>query len=198
MNQVDYKKLLWGSSFVAIMVILIFVKYNDIKLGVNIDTLSIIGTIGGVNWFLWELFKRWFWKLSIFRGWLVKIPNLNGEWVGTLQSTWKDPSTRKVISPIIIDANIKQDLTSVAVDITSNEMVSQSIVAVVKCNSERDVVEICYTYQSEPGATVRHRSEIHFGTAKLSYKNSRGKETLEGNYWTDRKTTGDISLKRKS
>lgn len=51
-----------------------------------------------------------------------------------------------------------------------------------------------YNYINEQDVTIRGRSQIHYGTAKLRYKEED--DTLEGNYWTDRKSVGDIFLTR--
>lgn len=40
-----------------------------------------------------------------------------------------------------------------------------------------------------PKAEVRHRSEIHYGTAMLYVDNPK---VLKGQYFTDRKSTGDM------
>ena len=53
---------------------------------------------------------------------------------------------------------------------------------------------LIYNYINEPDVTIRGRSQIHYGTAKLRYKEEDG--ALEGNYWTDRKSVGDIFLTR--
>ncbi len=87
MNRVDYKKLVWLSALVAIATVLVFVKVQNLVIGLNINTFGMVGTIAGVNWLLWELFKKWLWKLPLFRRWLVMIPNLDGHWEGTLRIT---------------------------------------------------------------------------------------------------------------
>ncbi len=196
MNRVDYKKLVWLSAVVAIITVLVFVNVQHFVIGLNINTFGMIGTIAGINWFLWELFKKWLWKLPIFRHWLVMIPNLNGNWEGALQSTWVDEKTGKIVDPIDTKAVIKQDLTTITIDFTTNEMDSRSIIAEISCDPHRRVVEINYTYQSDPDATVKHRSAIHYGSAKLVYGKTSRSETLKGDYWTDRKTTGTIVIKR--
>ncbi len=191
---VDFKKLLTIGAVIEIAALLILIEYRDLSLGLNYDTLTAAGTLAAVAWAFWVIFKNWLWKLPFLQRWLVKIPNLNGVWEGEIQSTWIDPKTEKSIDPIEISANISQNLTTISIDFESREMESQSLTAGISCDEHRRVAELKYIYQSEPAATVRHRSEIHYGAAKLTVKNSKKKTVLKGGYWTDRNTTGTITL----
>lgn len=193
---VDFKKLLTAAAIADIALLLVLVKYRGLELGLNYDTFTAAGTMAAQTWVLWGVFKNWLWKLPFLQGWLVKIPNLNGEWEGKLESTWVNPETGQTVAPIETIATIRQNLTTIRIDFQTGEMESQSVVADISCDEFRRVAEIKYIYQSEPDATVRYRSEMHYGTAKLTVKKSKGSTTLNGRYWTDRKTTGSIKLKR--
>lgn len=193
---VDYKKLLTVAAVIDIAVLLFLIRYRDLTLGLNYDTLTAAGTVAAVTWLSWSVFRSWLWKLPFFQGWLVKIPNLNGNWAGTIQSTWINPETSKVIEPIETTAKITQTLTTIAIDFETNEMASQSVMANIACDEQRRIAEVKYIYQSEPEATVRHRSEMHYGSAKLMVKKNKKSVALKGHYWTDRKTTGTIELKK--
>jgi hypothetical protein len=193
---VDYKKLISGTVLIGICVLLVLIKYRHLTLGFNYNTLSAAGIVTAITWFMWGIFRKWLWKLPFLQGWLVKIPNLNGVWAGEMQSTWIDPATNAGIPPIPTTATITQTLTTITVDFKTGEMESQSVVADISCDSHRRITEVKYIYQSEPEASVRDRSAIHYGSAKLAVKTVRGTVWLKGNYWTDRKTTGTISLKK--
>lgn len=194
---VDYKKLLTGAAVLNLAVLVLLIRYQHLKVGVNVDTLRAATTLGGVTWFAWEVFKKWLWKLPFLQGWLVKIPNLNGEWSGKLRSTWIDPNTHQATAPISTQATIKQTLTDITIDLVTNEMESRSVLADVSCDVQRGIAEVKYIYLSEPEATVKERSAIHYGAAKLVVKRPKTGLQLKGEYWTGRKTTGTILLKRK-
>lgn len=53
----------------------------------------------------------------------------------------------------------------------------------------QDKWQLTYCYLNVPKANVRNRSEIHYGTALLCVENM---EKIHGQYFTDRKTTGDM------
>lgn len=195
--NVDTKKLLSAATLLNLLFLIALINYRSLSLGFNYETLSVIGTLTAISWACWILFKNWLWKLSIFQGWLVYIPNLNGGWRGEMKSNWINPETKKGIAPIPTTAIIKQNLTNITIDFETNEMESQSIVAAITSDPHRRSAEISYIYQSVPGADVRNRSPLHYGAAKLKVKRKNGKQlVLTGEYWTGRNTTGKILLSR--
>ena len=54
-----------------------------------------------------------------------------------------------------------------------------------------DEWQLTYCYLNVPKAKVRERSAIHYGTALLCIENP---EEIHGQYYTDRKTTGDMTF----
>lgn len=194
MSYVDYKKLNSIAVGISIIIFLVIVWVQNIQIGVNFKTFSTIGTTGAILWVAWELFKAYLWKYRLFTGWLVYVPDLNGKWSGHISSNWIDPKTKKPIPTISVEATIKQTLTTLTIDMETEEMISKSVSADPCPDTHRGVCELSYIYESVPKATVRERSQIHYGAAQL---NTNGRDRLRGNYWTDRETTGTISLKRK-
>jgi len=141
------------------------------------------------------IFVKWLWKYQIFRGWLVLIPDLSGEWTGKLKTTYNSPETGNNKEPKKIDAVIKQDLFSISFTLKTREMNSNSYVAAFDIDKKQNRNNVCYTYASRPQPHHREISPIHDGTALLDIVGSPPSK-LEGEYWTTRKTTGTIELKR--
>lgn len=54
-----------------------------------------------------------------------------------------------------------------------------------------DEWQLTYCYLNVPQANVRERSAMHYGTAMLCVENP---EELKGQYFSDRKTTGDMKF----
>ena len=73
------------------------------------------------------------------------------------------------------------------------EMRSDSKQSQIVYDEGKKETVLYYNYVSEPIASVRHRSKIHKGFALLYYR-EKPRETLKGDYWTDRKTIGEIQL----
>ena len=57
--------------------------------------------------------------------------------------------------------------------------------------------KLIYSYINTPGAAVREDSAIHNGTALITISEKNNTIELSGNYWTDRKSTGELNLKRR-
>jgi hypothetical protein len=75
----------------------------------------------------------------------------------------------------------------------TEEMNSYSFLADFWLDSNQQIRKLAYSFQSSPLPTVRDRSQPHDGTAVLEIVGSPPTK-LVGRYWTDRKTTGEISL----
>jgi len=52
---------------------------------------------------------------------------------------------------------------------------------------------VCGVYRNEPRLQVRGRSPIHYGSLWLQVS-EKPAQMLEGHYWTDRKTAGEMRL----
>lgn len=171
--------------------ILIFLISQDLG---SIDfnkALSDILTTISINIILWIVFIKWLWKLRLFYPWLVQIPNLSGKWKGTTISNLTIGNR----APIPMEITIIQTFLNVQVIIKTVESRSFSIAASFDIDKDRGQQRLIYSYLNTPRASVRDRSEIHYGSALLAFEGFVVKE-MEGEYWTSRETTGEIHLKR--
>ncbi|MFK4964807.1 Cap15 family cyclic dinucleotide receptor domain-containing protein [Lactococcus garvieae] len=189
MNPVDYKKLVSVGAIIGIVVIVTLAFAKNITLGLNFDTLGLAGTAATLDWILWGIFREKLWKLKILHSWLVLIPNLGGKWHGTLR--WKDATTNEFHKKEVL-LLIKQTLTRITLDMKTDEMKSKSSSASIFYDGHRNEVGVEYTYESTPETLIRERNPIHYGTTHLEYKNGE----LVGEYWTSRRTIGEIKLIR--
>ncbi len=153
--------------------------------------LTHISTTITINILLWVIFIKWAWKLKIFYPWLVQTPDLSGKWEGTLKSNWDGTQEE----PIKTEVAISQSFLHIQVIIKTMESRSYSIGASFDIDEERGYQQLFYSYLNTPKAGVRNRSEIHYGTTLLNFEGFNV-NTLEGEYWTSRKTTGEIELKK--
>ena len=138
-------------------------------------------------------FVSYAWRWRIFSGWLVPFPDLNGTWQGRIQSTWRNPNTGAVPPPIPVMLSIKQSFTRLSCVMRTAEMTSHSFLADFWLDGDEQVRKIGYSYRSSPLPTVRDRSQPHDGTAVFEIV-GKPATRLKGVYWSDRKTTGEITL----
>ncbi|MES2225764.1 MAG: hypothetical protein V4480_03070 [Patescibacteria group bacterium] len=158
-----------------------------------INALKEVPTAISIYAVLSLLFVKWLWRIPILHPWLVKIPNLNGTWRGVLKSDWVNPVTGKNIEPIPVLLTIKQDFSNLHCVLMTKESTSYSVVADINFGLGGDTSCLSYTYTNRSKASIRDRSPIHDGAAILKIiKNPQ--ISLEGEYWTSRKTKGDINV----
>lgn len=178
-----------GLAFIVYATIFILTQNLD-----SIDfhkAITHVSTTISINIIIWMIFIAWAWKLKIFYPWLVPFPNLSGNWEGTIKSNWKE----KELDPIPIEVLIMQNFFNIQVKIKTKESRSYSIGASFDIDYERGFQQLFYTYLNTPKAGVRERSEIHYGSTILNFDGFKVTK-MDGEYWTDRQTTGEIILNK--
>jgi hypothetical protein len=155
-------------------------------------TVLLVGTVLSI---IAELLWRWIWRRS---NWLQTktFPYLEGKWTGELVSTWIDPETGERKPPIPTTITIKQGLFVTSVCLETGESSSNSKHVYLEKLRQLGIFRVWYDYHNGPKAAVRHRSQPHDGFAFLEMKDS-DLNRLVGQYFTARKTTGDINVTRQ-
>ncbi len=128
--------------------------------------------------FVMLAYEKCLWKCNPFE----KTPVLKKKYKGTLLSTYDGIEREAVLE-------IKQTLLSISVVFITEESRSKSISASIEKIQEE--WQLTYCYLNVPQASIRDRSAIHYGTALLCIENP---EEIKGEYFTDRKTTGDMNF----
>lgn len=135
------------------------------------------------------MFNKWAWKWKVFQGWLVPTPNLQGKWKGHMKYKHEGKDCEKDF-----DVKIIQSFLYISVCIKTDESRSNSVTATFDIDKERGISNLIYTYRNEPKIGYREKSPIHYGTTSLSI--SEDYNEMEGYYWTDRNTQGELKLKK--
>ena len=142
------------------------------------------------------IFIKWIWRWPIWQSWLVKIPDLEGTWHGKLLSDYVDPKTQKTIAPIPATLVIKQDFSKIDCVLMTKESESYAVSANFNRAHGEDLY-LAYSYTNRPKTNIRDRSPIHDGAALLKII-KKPTPALEGEYWTNRKTKGEMSFNFQS
>jgi SMODS-associating 2TM, beta-strand rich effector domain len=137
--------------------------------------------------------KLWNWFPIIGR---KLFPDLTGTWVGELVSTWKNPATGQGVAPIPVTIWIRQGLFSTSIKLRSGESTSYSTGCLLEADRGAGRFRFWYSYDNNPRAQYRHRSARHEGVAWLELDIDTDPERLVGYYYTDRRTSGDIDVRR--
>jgi hypothetical protein len=158
-----------------------------IALVVTIISTGVVAIASAV----WRRFWNWFPVIG-----RKLFPDLTGTWVGELVSTRKNPATGQGVAPIPVTIWIRQGLFSTSIKLRSGESKSYSTRCLLEADHEAGRFRFWYSYDNNPRAQYRHRSARHEGVAWLELDIDTDPERLVGFYYTDRKTSGDIDVRR--
>ena len=193
MKNFNLKYSLYLIVGISILVFFGLAKLKGISKFDVATVAKLIPQVVTADFVLITLFSIHFWKYKIFRGWLVPFPNLNGTWKGTIQTTWTDPETGERPDPIPAILTIKQSFFKISCVMRTGEMTSRSTVSEFNLNKENQLKRLFYSYDSNPLQTVKERSPQHCGTMVFDII-EEPKFKLIGEYWTGRKTTGQVEM----
>jgi hypothetical protein len=157
-----------------------------------LDFMRPIPNVVTVDLLLVGFFMKWGWRWKLLQGWLVPFPDLNGTWQGQIQTNWKD-TQGKIPGPIPTMLTINQTFGRISCVMRTAEMESHSYGEGFRIDTERQIRQLCYSYTSKPKASLRNRSTPHDGTILFNII-SKPVRKLEGEYWTQRQTTGTVIL----
>lgn len=153
------------------------------------QAFSYVATILGGLLFCWN---RWLWSWPVIRL-LSRFPNIKGTWKGHVQSDWQDKQ------PGLIDVYvvIRQTYSTLDVRLFSNESSSVSLCATLLSDTE-NIYRIAVTYLNTPTTLHIGKSPISHGGMLLNVRGREPVQQLDGGYWTDRGTKGEIKLTEHS
>lgn len=149
----------------------------------------VVGVVG----VLLIAYERWLWRWPGVRR-LVRQPDLQGTWRGTLHSTWIDQSTQQRVKPITVFLAVTQTCSTVTPRLFSKESASESLASSLEPSRKGAPAVIWTTYANTPGLLIQGRSRPHHGAMKLEVYNEP--PSLKGRYWTDRQTSGEVVFDR--
>jgi hypothetical protein len=152
--------------------------------------------VGVVLAFIADKFWRTLWRRFPFLA-RMTFPDLNGKWIGELISTWVDPATGQPKPTIPTTIIIRQSLWKTTVSLSTAESTSHSTRAILEPHYDAAHFKVWYSYNNDPKAQHQHRSSPHEGVAFLELDLDADQHRLTGSYYTARKTTGDIDVRRE-
>lgn len=156
-----------------------------------------IGAAGAAASLFVLAFDHFLWRIPRIGRKLSKRPDMRGTWRGRLASNWKNPDTGQRIDPDPeVYLVVRQTFWSVTANLITKESKSCSTTATIEddgCGQYQFVAQ----YRNTPRASVRDRSEVHHGSFKLDI-GGEPVDRLEGYYWTDRNTMGELEFDRRS
>ena len=162
------------------------VLFQEIKnsldnLGLDISCISILVLFAFCYW----IYAKWLWKRPCFVK-LHGVPNLNGSWVGAIESSYKKGEKYKM------SAEIKQNWNKIQICCYFDESSSASQSSSICINDDKGAV-LRFSYQNT-SQNMSLAVREYTGFNELKYKDN----TLSGFYFTNRGkgTHGSIFMTR--
>jgi hypothetical protein len=155
------------------------------------DALRPLSTVTTVVVFAVMAFDLWLWKWRVFHGWLVKRPVIDGTWKAELRTNWV-PAAGGEVPPIEAYVVVRQTLSNLSIRLMTAESSSTLVGNEIVCAAD-GLYCVSGVYRNEPRLQFRERSPIHYGAVWLEVITTPS-EAMQGQYWTDRNTAGQMSL----
>jgi hypothetical protein len=147
------------------------------------------------------LMEKLLWRQPWLHGWFVNRPDLRGTWKVQLQSDWINPETGTRIGPITCYMGVEQTLSNLQMHLMTPESESWFVAHSICPSPSETGYQIVGVYTNKPHVHLRSAtSAMHLGAVIIDTHggSSLRPETLTGEYWTDRKTTGRMTLTNRS
>ena len=193
MESIKKEVFLWVCIVLILLIWVAVLQLTGTPLSINLKAIKKLPDAVTIFVIISFVFTKWLWRLPMFRGWLVRFPDLQGTWEGELQSTWINPKTNERIRSLRMILVIRQTFSSISCTMFTRESESYSRAAQMDVEEETGAVSLSYNYTNRSKATIRDRSPIHDGAAHLRVVTVPA-PMLEGEYWTGRCTTGQMRL----
>jgi hypothetical protein len=183
------KALIWAVLIAIIIALGIQGKLQGATAGDIIHSYSyVLSSIAILLW-CWNHFLWHWWP---FYPWFHKQPYIKGTWKGVLQSSYIDPATNDLKPPIEVYLVVRQTYAETDVRVFSFESRSASLSASF-VSPNVDEYMLVSTYRNTPSILRRKESPISHG-GLLLFVRGAPIHRIEGEYWTDRETKGQILL----
>jgi len=191
-KNLKMKPFLYLFAGFSAIVLFLAALIQGFDLGNFLDVLRLIPIVATADGIAYFVFTAWLWRWRRLQGWLIPFPDLNGTWQGHIQTNWND-SEGNIPGPISTILTIKQSFGRMSCVMRTEEMESHSYVEGFCVDKDAQVRQLCYSYTSRPKAALRDRSTPHDGTILFNIIGTPVRR-LEGEYWTQRNTTGTVTL----
>jgi hypothetical protein len=170
------------------------------KTPIDIRHLMPFGMVVSFLVLLGGAFEYALWRQAWLHGWFVKRPDLRGTWRVELRSDWIDPKTGKQAPLIVCYMGVEQRLSRLQMHLMTFESESWFIADRIMPSPSDKGYQVVGLYTNKPRIDLRRdRSKMHQGAVVLDTHGPPARpETLTGEYWTDRKTSGRMNFTGRS
>ena len=187
------RTMIWG--VVAVAALTYFVGFLVLEAPAGRVVMQLSGLAVLAASLLLYAFDEFLWKLPVVN-YFAKRPVLHGTWKGTFESDYEYPETGKSEGPTEAYLVARQTYSSLHLRFMTQRSPSESMACELKAKSDGRY-EVYAVYENRPPLLSQEASRAHRGGLILAVVGAPV-HALEGSYWTDRKTRGDVKLDQRS
>jgi len=183
------KVIAWISGIYALSVITIALVLSASDIVALQTAVKGIAVLNLLLFFMAAAGWKFLWKwCPILNDWV--FPDLNGKWMVEIHWNWDSKSGQKVAT-----AFVKQSLLKFSIELKSDESESETLIVSPYKDAHSSRPGLYYIYRNISIAGAAKEQDPHIGAAILKV-DQESKELLHGNYFTDRSTNGQFTLRR--
>lgn len=188
------------TGFLAVSVLIWWLVLAMSDTGVSWDHLAPFSAVVGSLVLVGLAFEHFLWRLPLLHGWFEKRPDLRGTWCVDLRSDLICEGEAQPNPAIVCFMGVVQSHSTLQMHLMTPESESWLIADRISPSPKGSGYQVIGVYLNQPQTNLRGiRTDIHFGAFILdTHGLSRGyPDTLTGEYWTDRRMKGTMTLSRR-
>ena len=182
-------------TLIQVIVVIVVIVYGVGFLVLEAPAWRVLTQLSGLAVLIVSLlllaFDKFLWKLPIINH-FVKRPVLHGTWKGKFVSDYEYPETGKREGPTEAYLVVRQTYSSIHLRFITARSTSESMACELRIKRDGRY-EIYAVYENRPLLLAQKESPVDRGGLILEVIGDPA-HALEGSYWTDRKTQGDLKL----
>lgn len=183
----ELKKIIY--TFLTIAAIFFgLIQVGILLFGISLTTFQSLTTSVSISFLILGFLLRSFTIKNIGLAKFIEKPTIHGLWKGCLISNYKVDG--KQIPPIEIYFYIKQTFLITTIKSFTSDQTSESVITALSFNKDSDTTDFYYIYKFY--RIKNSENKVTFGSGHLRLSDSF--EKLEGIYWTNASTQGEVEL----
>lgn len=180
------------STLLAVVVVAWAVALVASGITVSSTWLHPYSMVVGVLVLAIAVFDKWAWRLRLLQPWFLHMPDLNGTWRASLEPTGNDGASTTNAAPLMCYMVVRQTYSSISMRLLTEKSASELLAARIT-QALDGTFSIVAVFRATPRLSVRLRNPIHHGAFVLTVR-GWPPDSLDGQYWTDRSTQGEMKL----
>ncbi len=190
LTTAEFERLLkvfgWLLGFLGLLIF--FIQWHCFQQPLTSAVWKAFSSSIGLCCLFFGVFTKLAWRCQYFAKWMNR-PLVHGVWVGELRSNYGAVDGNQLVVPIFFV--IRQTYLTLSIQSFTERQEGESRLEALLRSSKTDVTRLCYVFELRK--IFSGANSITSGAGEL--KLSGDQLSLNGTYWTNTPTHGEITLK---